>query len=118
MKCYLYILKNAKGAHYTGITSLAPASRLVRHNNGDVASTKPGKPWNIVYVEEFPDTAFARKKEKQIKGWHGGTTLKRFLDKTAGSSNGRTTDSESVNLGSNPGPAALDGNADKFGGVN
>ena len=33
--------------------------------------------------------------------------IKRFVSKIAGSSNGRTTDSESVNLGSNPSPAVL-----------
>ena len=44
--------------------------------------------------------------------------FKKFLSKAAGSSNGRTPPFEGGYLGSNPGPAALDGNADKFGGVN
>lgn len=44
--------------------------------------------------------------EKKIKEWKGGNAFKKFLSKIAGSSNGRTMDSESINPGSNPGPAA------------
>lgn len=107
MKCYLYIFKNSKNKHYIGISKLLPEDRLKRHNRGDVYSTKFGRPWEIIYTEEYNNMKLARKREKQIKGWHGGTTLKRFLDKSAESSNGRTPAFEAVNLGSNPGSADL-----------
>ena len=110
---YLYILKNEAGKHYTGITKLHPNQRLKRHNKGDVHSTKKGFPWEIVYMEEHMDIASARSREKQIKSWHGGITLRRFLDKAAGSSNGRTQVSETCYLGSNPSPAVLIGNQEK-----
>lgn len=116
MSCFLYILKNNKGKHYTGITKLNPVQRLLRHNNGDVYSTKFGIPWHIVYLQEYKEYKEARQKEKQVKSWHGGATLKRFLSKVAGSSNGRTADFGSAYLGSNPSPAALLKNK-KFGGV-
>ena len=56
--------------------------------------------------------------EKKIKSWHSGNAFKRFLVKAGRSSNGRTTDSESVYLGSNPSLPALTRNKESaFGGV-
>ncbi len=107
MKCFLYILENNKGKHYIGITKLDPQTRLLRRNNKEVYSTKFGVPWKIAYSQEFKNYQEARQKEKQIKSWHGGATLRRFLGKAAGSSNGRTAAFGAVNLGSNPSPAAL-----------
>lgn len=115
MKCYLYILKNAQNKHYIGITKLLPQVRLIRHNKGDVYSTKFGRPWKLIYTEEYDDMKLARNREKQIKRWHGGATLKRFLNKSAESSNGRTPDSGSGNLGSNPSSADLFGNKNLTG---
>ena len=107
MSCNLYILENNKGKHYVGITKLDPTRRLLRHNRGEVYSTKFGTPWHIVYFQKYKDYKEARQKEKQIKNWHSGATLKRFLSKTAGSSNGRTHASGAWYLGSSPSPAAL-----------
>lgn len=107
MSCNLYILENDKGKYYTGITKLKPQKRLLKHNRGEVYSTKFGIPWHLVYFQEYKDYKEAREVEKQVKSWHGGDTLKRFLRKAAGSSNGRTADSGSAYLGSNPSPAAL-----------
>ena len=89
MQCFLYILENQKGKHYIGITKLHPEERLSRHNKGDVLSTRHGAPLILVCVEKYDNYQEARKREKQIKSWHGGATLKRFLHKAAGSSNGR-----------------------------
>ncbi len=90
MNCNLYILENDKGKHYVGITKLDPKKRLLKHNRGEVYSTKLGTLWSIIYFQEYKDYGKARQREKQIKSWHGGATLKRFLSKAAGSSNGRT----------------------------
>lgn len=107
---YLYILKNRLGRHYIGITKLEPRERLKRHNQGDVYSTKSGRSWKIICLEKFETLKEAREMEKMIKRWKGGNAFKKFLCKTAGSSNGRTTDSGSVYLGSNPSPAVLQKN--------
>ena len=116
---YLYILKNAKGRYYTGITSLRPEERLLRHNKGDVYSTKFGRLWELIYTETFENFEQARGREKQIKSWKGGNAFRKLISKAAGSSNGRIHDSESWHLGSNPSPAALEKKrtTDKFGGV-
>ena len=71
MKCYLYILKNVQNKHYVGITKLSPEDRLKKHNKGDVYSTKFGRPWKLIYAEKYNDMRLARKREKQIKSWHG-----------------------------------------------
>ena len=115
MKCYLYILKNIKNKHYIGITELLPQDRLLRHNKGSVFSTKFGRPWKLIYTEQYNNMTLARNKEKQIKNWHGGATLKRFLDKSAESSNGRTHASEACYLGSNPSSADLSRNRNLTG---
>lgn len=111
----LYILENEKGKYYIGITKLALEDRLKRHNKGDVWSTKFGRPWKIVYFEAFDSYSDSRRREKQIKSWHGGNAFRKLIGRSAGSSNGRTTDSGSVYLGSNPSPAAV--SISKFGGV-
>ena len=110
---FLYILKNNKDKYYTGITALLPEKRLEKHNKGGVASTRNSRPWQIVYIEEFGLLADARAAEKKIKSWKSGNAFKKFLSKTAGSSNGRTVAFEAIYLGSNPSPAALERN-DKF----
>ena len=115
MPCYIYILCNKVGKHYVGITKLDPEKRLLRHNRGEVYSTKFGIPWQVVYFEKHNNYREAREKEKQIKSWHGGNAFKKFLHITAGSSSGRTSAFGAEYPGSNPGPAAMRRN--KFGGV-
>ncbi len=105
---YLYILKNNQDKHYIGITTLSPNERLLRHNRGDVLSTKMGKPWTIIHIEQFKSIREARGKEKIIKRWHGGNAFKKLLAKAAGSSNGRTSGFGPEYPGSSPGPAAID----------
>ena len=114
---YLYILKNRFSQHYIGITALNPNQRLQRHNKGDVYSTKLRRPWKLINIESFKTLQEARKREKQIKSWKGGNAFRKFISKAAGSSNGRTMDSGSMYLGSNPSPAALEIKKHKFGGV-
>ena|SRR3990167_10088745 len=115
MKSFVYILENRKGKRYVGITGLLPELRLLRHNKGDVKSTRYGKPWKIIYIEEYTNYNSARSREKQIKSWHGGNALKKLIDTSAGSSNGRTAAFGAVYLGSNPSPAAV--SMKKIGGV-
>lgn len=104
---YLYILKNKLNRYYVGITKLHPNKRLKRHNQGAVYSTKLGRPWKIIYIEQYINYEEARKREKQIKSWKGGDAFKNFISRVARSSNGRTQRSGRWNLGSNPSLAAL-----------
>ena len=83
-----------------------PEERLLRHNKGDVYSTKFGRPWRLLYSEVHLNMQLAWQGEKQIKSWKRGNAFRKLLSKNAGSSNGRTSDSGSGNLGSSPSPAA------------
>ena len=109
MKAFLYILKNKENHYYNGITRLEPKLRLIRHNHGDVKSTKHKRPWQLIYFENFDNLQKARVREKQIKSWHSGNAFKKFLVKAAGSSDGRTSAFEAEYFGSSPNPAALTG---------
>ena len=64
---YLYVLRNVIGKYYTGITTTEPEKRLQRHNKGDVYSTRIGRPWQLVYIENYETLKEAREREKQIK---------------------------------------------------
>ena len=76
---FLYILKNIDNKYYVGITETMVKDRLMRHNKGDVKSTKLDKPWHIIYVENFISMVEARKREKQIKSWKGGNAFKKLI---------------------------------------
>ena len=115
MNCHLYILGNPGGRHYVGITGLDLDKRVKKHNRGEVMSTKFGRPWQVLYSENYKDYGEARKREKEIKSWKGGNSFKKLLRIAAGSSNGRTSPFEGEYLGSIPSPAAI--RRSKLGGV-
>lgn len=64
---YLYVLASLKSPrHYIGITSDLE-NRLSKHNQGGVRSTKPYRPWQMVYTEKFANKTDARKREIFLK---------------------------------------------------
>ncbi len=67
MPYYVYILKSLKDqTYYVGSTQNLD-SRLKRHNEGRVASTKSKRFWKLVYSEEHPNRSSAAKRETEIK---------------------------------------------------
>ncbi len=67
---YLYILKSKnKNWYYVGITD-SLIKRLAEHNSGKTRSTKPYRPFEIVYTEEFESKSECRKRELFIKNNH------------------------------------------------
>ncbi len=67
MKHYVYILQSeANDRFYVGSCS-NPEERLLQHNAGRTPSTKPYRPWILMYYEEFSSKAEAIKRELQIK---------------------------------------------------
>lgn len=66
---YLYILKCANGAYYTGSTKNLE-KRLNEHNAGLGANyTRKHLPVKLVYYEEFMNIEDAFLREKQIQRW-------------------------------------------------
>ena len=63
----VYILKSLKdGSYYIGSTNNLD-DRIERHNQGRSKYTKPKRPWQLVYCEEFASRSEAQKREMEIK---------------------------------------------------
>jgi putative endonuclease len=64
---YTYIIySQTADRYYVGSCADIP-QRLKRHNDGATPSTKPYRPWILVYSECFPEKTGAIKRELQIK---------------------------------------------------
>jgi putative endonuclease len=61
-------MSEKNGSYYVGSTKDTDI-RLIKHNKGQVSSTKSFRPWKIIYTEEFKSLSGARKRERQIKSW-------------------------------------------------
>ncbi len=68
---WVYMLQNYRKNHYyIGVTSNLK-TRLVKHNNGSTKSTKPYRPWRIIYTETFETKEEAMKREFFLKSPQG-----------------------------------------------
>lgn len=64
---YVYVLKSEKdGQMYIGSTSDVQ-KRLAEHNGGMVFSTKPRRPFELVYYEAYKSEQDARVREARLK---------------------------------------------------
>jgi putative endonuclease len=72
---YVYAIKSEIADWiYVGLTHNLDQG-LAQHNQGYNKSTKPYRPFKLIYTEEHPDRISARKREKYLKSAAG----KRFL---------------------------------------
>jgi len=77
---FVYVIKSKiDGRLYKGL-SMDPESRLKEHNTGKTKSTRPYKPWELVYTEEFDSIEEARKRELYLKSGIGREYLNNILD--------------------------------------
>jgi len=66
-KFYTYILQSElNGRFYIGYCSDLEA-RLLKHNTGATPSTKPYRPWKMIYFEEYSTKKEAMDRESEIK---------------------------------------------------
>ena len=80
MKYFVYVLKSEKdGRLYKGMTNNIER-RIYEHNIGKHKSTRPYKPWELVYQESYDSRIEARKREKYLKSGIGREFLKNKLD--------------------------------------
>ena len=76
---YVYVLKSKiKLFFYTGCTDNLK-TRYKQHNDGEVTSTKPYKPFDIVYYEACLNDKDAYQREKYLKNRLGKNYLKKRL---------------------------------------
>jgi len=53
--------------------------RIKQHNNGNVKSTKSGRPWKLIYYEAFLNETDARREELFLKTGKGRDRIKYLL---------------------------------------
>jgi len=76
---YTYVLLSLKDKKlYTGSTSNLQ-KRFEQHQNGRVFSTKPRRPFKLIYYEACTSEKDARRREKSLKTFRGKMTLRRRL---------------------------------------
>ncbi|MFB6318393.1 GIY-YIG nuclease family protein [Saccharicrinis sp. FJH54] len=81
MSYYVYILKSeVKDRYYIGSCSDVE-KRLERHNAGATPSTKPYRPWQVVYIEEYLSKTESLKREKYIKRMKSKTYIELLIIK-------------------------------------
>jgi len=73
---YVYLLKSVKNHDlYIGYCSDLK-ERFRRHNEGRVTSTKPNRPWLLIYYEAYQNKFDATKRERQLKNHRSKEDLK------------------------------------------
>ncbi len=81
MNFFLYILYSPTHKRtYTGQTKNLD-NRLDNHNAGKVKSTKPYRPWELIYFETLLSRAEAMKREKWFKSKAGRKKIVEILNK-------------------------------------
>ncbi|MBI2098978.1 GIY-YIG nuclease family protein [Candidatus Uhrbacteria bacterium] len=76
---YVYVLKSKKtGGLYIGFTTDLKR-HFQEHNHGQVFSTKPYLPWQLIYYEAMLNQDDAKRREKYLKTNQGARMLKRKL---------------------------------------
>ena len=72
----VYAIKSLKREYiYVGLTNDL-IRRLAEHNDGRNRTTKPYRPFKLIYTEEFNLRSEARIREKYFKGGSGKELLK------------------------------------------
>ena len=79
---YVYILRSALNRSYYIGSCKNITNRFNQHNKGNVLSTRKGKPWELVYREEYDTLKEARKREIQIKRWKSRYAIEKLLGRS------------------------------------
>ena len=83
MPFVVYILINSNYQTYVGQTNNIML-RLERHNAGLVHSTVSGRPWYILFTEEYQTRSEAMKREKWLKSGIGREYIRAKVRSTIG----------------------------------
>lgn len=77
---FVYVIQSdVDGRFYKGLTKDIE-NRVEEHNTGKTKSTRPYKPWKLVYLEKYKTREEARKRELFLKSGEGRELLKHILD--------------------------------------
>lgn len=76
---YVYILKSSLNNRlYIGKTANLKI-RLKEHNAGQNASTRPYRPWEVIFYEAYVRQSDADRREKYLKATQGHQAIHRML---------------------------------------
>ena len=64
---YTYIIQSQKNDRFYIGSCQDIDIRIERHNAGATPSTKPGRPWKLMYSETYQTNSEALKREREIK---------------------------------------------------
>ena len=80
---YVYLLRSEakRDQLYIGYTEDLE-SRFKKHNTGEVQSTKPYRPWVLIYYEVFTSKKDAKQREQYLKTTKWRRTLRLMLQDT------------------------------------
>jgi putative endonuclease len=77
----LYIIYSEKlNKYYIGYSSDVD-ERLRKHNNASKGFTNAGRPWILVYTENYDSKQDAAAREKQLKNWKNRSRLEALINK-------------------------------------
>ncbi len=78
---YVYVLQslNHDKRFYIGVTKDIEV-RVKKHNNGFSKSTRPFKPWEIIYTEEYEIKEEAYKREYYLKNPKGYLEKRKIIE--------------------------------------
>ena len=79
MSYYVYVLRSISfERNYIGFTKDLQ-NRLAQHNSGKTKSTKPYKPWKIIFSEQFSTKQEALNRERYLKSGKGRDFIKEYM---------------------------------------
>ena len=79
MPYFLYILQSHVNQKFYAGSSENPKRRLLYHNSIEKGFTARYRPWNLVFVKEFPSKYLAQKAERKIKSWKSKSMIERLI---------------------------------------
>ncbi len=77
---YLYILQSKSALKYYVGISKNPSLRLEYHNTVEKGFTSRYRPWEIVYIKEYPNKSEALSAERKIKSWKSRVMIERVVN--------------------------------------
>jgi predicted GIY-YIG superfamily endonuclease len=79
MPYFLYILQSPVNLKFYVGSSKDSERRLLYHNSIEKGFTARYRPWNLVFVKEFPSKYLAQKAERKIKSWKSKLMIERLI---------------------------------------
>jgi putative endonuclease len=80
MAYYLYILKSRSAEKFYVGSSEHPQTRLTYHNTFEKGFTSRYRPWEIVFMKEYPGKSEAQSAERKVKSWKSSIMLRRLIN--------------------------------------